>query len=34
MTVTVASPVQGGKKATIPMAPRTAEAVDAYVDDR
>jgi integrase/recombinase XerD len=25
---------KGGKKATIPMAPRTAEAVDAYVDDR
>jgi integrase/recombinase XerD len=25
---------KGGKKATIPMAPRTAEAVDAYVGDR
>jgi integrase/recombinase XerD len=25
---------KGGKKATIPMAPRTSEAVDAYVGDR
>ena len=25
---------KGGKKATVPMAPRTAEAVDAYVGDR
>jgi site-specific recombinase XerD len=25
---------KGGRKATVPMAPRTAEAVDAYVGDR